>query len=340
MEKRYQVFVSSTFEDLREERQEVMQALLELDCIPSGMELFPAANEDQWTIIRKVIDDCDYYIVVVGGRYGSVGPDGKSYTQMEYEYALAKQKPIVAFLREQPEEISAAKTEATEKGRVALEKFRALVKLKTVRTYKNASDLGSVVSRSIVKLIKTNPAVGWIRADESAGSEYAQEILALRKQVEELKTQAARSEREGPPGSKNLAQGNETYSIDFLATYKKGEDALEWMIPKKVRWIDISRFLLPLIQAGASENYIGDSLDDKYLGDIFAKVKKTEKEVSEFSIDIDQDSLRTILFQHQALGLIARSSQSGKSKWVLTTHGERALTMLYAVPSTKGISRS
>ena len=53
MDKRYQVFVSSTYEDLQEERQQVMQALLELDCIPSGMELFPAANDDQWTLIKK-----------------------------------------------------------------------------------------------------------------------------------------------------------------------------------------------------------------------------------------------------------------------------------------------
>ena len=80
MDKRYQVFVSSTFADLQEERQEVMQALLELDCIPSGMELFPAANEDQWTLIKKVIDDCDYYMVILGGRYGSIGPSGHSYT--------------------------------------------------------------------------------------------------------------------------------------------------------------------------------------------------------------------------------------------------------------------
>ena len=54
MDTRYQVFVSSTFEDLQEERQEVMHALLELDCMPSGMELFPAANDDQWTLIKKV----------------------------------------------------------------------------------------------------------------------------------------------------------------------------------------------------------------------------------------------------------------------------------------------
>jgi len=41
MDRRYHVFVSSTYEDLREERREVMQALLALDCIPTGMELFP-----------------------------------------------------------------------------------------------------------------------------------------------------------------------------------------------------------------------------------------------------------------------------------------------------------
>ncbi len=50
-EKRFQVFVSSTFQDLVEERREVIQALLELDCIPAGMELFPATNEDQWALI-------------------------------------------------------------------------------------------------------------------------------------------------------------------------------------------------------------------------------------------------------------------------------------------------
>ena len=47
MDKRYQVFICSTFKDLQEERHEVMQVLLGLDCIPSGMELFLATNETQ-----------------------------------------------------------------------------------------------------------------------------------------------------------------------------------------------------------------------------------------------------------------------------------------------------
>lgn len=45
MDKRYQVFVSSTFTDLKEERKHVIQTLMEMDCIPAGMELFPAIDE-------------------------------------------------------------------------------------------------------------------------------------------------------------------------------------------------------------------------------------------------------------------------------------------------------
>jgi len=123
MEKRYQVFVSSTYEDLREERQQVMQVLLELDCIPSGMELFPAADEDQWTLIKSVIDDCDYYIVIVGGRYGSMGPEGKSYTQMEYEYAVYRGKPVIGFLHSDPEKIEAGKTEKGTDGNASSKSF-------------------------------------------------------------------------------------------------------------------------------------------------------------------------------------------------------------------------
>ena len=46
MDKRYQVFVSSTYTDLMDERKSVTQTLMELDCIPAGMELFPAVDEE------------------------------------------------------------------------------------------------------------------------------------------------------------------------------------------------------------------------------------------------------------------------------------------------------
>ena len=75
VDKRHQVFVSSTFADLQEERQTVMQVLLEADCIPAGMELFPASGE-LWELIQNVIEESDYYVVILAGRYGSITAEG------------------------------------------------------------------------------------------------------------------------------------------------------------------------------------------------------------------------------------------------------------------------
>ena len=111
MEKRYQVFVSSTYADLKEERQHVIQALMEMDCIPAGMELFPAADEEQWEFIKKVIDDCDYYLLVIGGRYGSTTDNGISYTEKEFDYAVEQGLKVVALIHGSPQEVPFGKSE-------------------------------------------------------------------------------------------------------------------------------------------------------------------------------------------------------------------------------------
>lgn len=168
MDKRYQVFVSSTYEDLKEERQAVIQALLELNCMPAGMELFPAADDDQQTLIRKVIDDCDYYLVIVGGRYGALSPSGISYTQMEYEYAVSTGKPVIGFIHRNPGSIAAEKTEASEDGRAKLQSFRELIQQKMCKFWTTPHDLAAAVSTSLVKLKEEKPAVGWVRGGVSS----------------------------------------------------------------------------------------------------------------------------------------------------------------------------
>lgn len=181
MEKKYQVFVSSTYRDLTEERQEVIQALLELDCIPVGMELFPAADDDQWTLIKRLINDCDYYILIVGGRYGSLNEKGISYTQMEYEYALSCSIPIISFLHKNPENITIGKSEKEPVLQDKLNEFRKFVELKMCKYWESSTELGSQVSRSLVKLIKDKPRPGWTRADKATPEEVVREILELKK---------------------------------------------------------------------------------------------------------------------------------------------------------------
>ncbi len=65
-----------------------MQALLELDCFPAGMELFPSSDDDQWTLIKRESDHSDYYLVIVTGKYSSLSIEGFSYTEREYDYAF------------------------------------------------------------------------------------------------------------------------------------------------------------------------------------------------------------------------------------------------------------
>lgn len=122
--KRYQVFVSSTYQDLTDERAAVIQAILNLEHLPAGMEMFPAANADQMTLIKRVIDESDYYVVVVAGRYGSVDAEGISYTEQEYDYAVQTGKPILGFVHGDPDRIEAGKTDQKDAAREKLAEFR------------------------------------------------------------------------------------------------------------------------------------------------------------------------------------------------------------------------
>lgn len=99
MKRRLQVFVSSTFTDLLDERQAAVAAILKSGHIPAGMELFNAGDKSQLDTIKSWIDESDVYMLILGGRYGSVEPvSGKSYTELEFDYAISKGKPVFAVV--------------------------------------------------------------------------------------------------------------------------------------------------------------------------------------------------------------------------------------------------
>ena len=97
MKKKLQIFISSTFEDLKKERQLVIEAILEMGYLPAGMEYFTSNDAQQFEIIKRWIKESDAYLLIIGGRYGSINQfdlQGRSYTHMEYEYAKNIKKPI------------------------------------------------------------------------------------------------------------------------------------------------------------------------------------------------------------------------------------------------------
>ena len=167
------MFVSSTYEDLKRERQAVMLALLESKCIPAGMELFPAASVKQWELIKRVIDESDYYLVLVGGRYGSIPARSEkktSYTEREFNYAAKRGKPILGFYHGNPDKLSPKRREKTAIGQKRLDQFRAKIKNLPCRHWNSPMDLGSAVKTAIAYAIERNPQPGWVRGGSPSDS--------------------------------------------------------------------------------------------------------------------------------------------------------------------------
>ena len=188
MNKRYQIFISSTFSDLKEERNKVMQTIMSLDCIPAGMELFPAMDEEQFEFIKRVIDDCDYYLLIVGARYGSMDDNGVSYTEKEYDYAVSNGIPVLAFLHQDISSLPIGKADFDAELQNKLNNFRQKVETgRLVQYWNNPDDLNAKVAVSIPKTIKMYPRTGWVRANLQSSVESLQEMNDLRKELAELR---------------------------------------------------------------------------------------------------------------------------------------------------------
>lgn len=124
MEKKYQIFISSTYRDLKSARLKVRDAILSMYHFPVGMEMFGALDEDQWEVIKRDIDASDYYVLIIGKMFGSEVPgEGISYTQKEYRYAVEQGIPVLAFLIKDDADVPKTYQE-TEKDRI--DKLKAL----------------------------------------------------------------------------------------------------------------------------------------------------------------------------------------------------------------------
>lgn len=191
-EKKLQIFVSSTYTDLIEERQAAVEAILSAGHIPAGMELFSAGDESQMTVIERWIDESDVYLLILGGRYGSIDTkSGKSFTQLEYEYALEKKKPLFAVVIK-PE---ALEIKVKAKGSRMLEQenpkllreFQTSVQKNLVKFWADKKDIKLAIHETISDFIYRKELTGWIRGNNLDAALLAQEIARLTNENFELR---------------------------------------------------------------------------------------------------------------------------------------------------------
>lgn len=215
--KKYQVFISSTYEDLKEERHAASEILLELGCIPIGMEQFPASNMSQMEYIKKMLDNCDYYILISAGRYGSIDPtDNCGYTEKEYDYAIEKGIPVMSFLYKNLDLLPDGKKDRSKEKKKKLELFRKKISSdKLVKFYSSKDELKLQIATSLHKCMMDYPAVGWIRAEgREMDKAFERRINSYLKEHEEF----TYSEENNSAGGKTVIIGKKKFTSENEAS--------------------------------------------------------------------------------------------------------------------------
>src|SRR5262249_30078392 len=170
--RKLQIFVSSTYEDLVDHRLGAMEAILAAGHIPAAMEQFSPGDETAWEKIRTWIDESDGFILILGGRYGSIEPgSGKSYVQLEYEYAKEKSKPffsVVVSEKHQEERVKEFGLKIHEKEHTEkYSEFKRTVTEHLCKFWNDKKDIQAAIFQKLPEWALRPDIGGWIRADQA-----------------------------------------------------------------------------------------------------------------------------------------------------------------------------
>lgn len=310
--KKYQVFVSSTFNDLKEERNAVLMRLLLDGFIPAGMELFGAVDEDIFNHIKRIIDVSDYYVVIVGNRYGATDAEGVSYTEKEYLYAKEKKIPVLALIHSDPGTLQGKHVENA-KLKKKLEAFRK--SLKTGRLVDFWTDKATLVQNAMSALHKEAnlfPGTGWVRADAAGSVETIAELNTALKKVETLEAKVATLE--AVPAYQDLAGLDDPVVV--AGTYSLASQERTWAVT--ATWRFVAEVVTGRVLSAQWDHILRSALTKVFFdkSGVF-----NHRSVSIYAMS--DDSFERIGAQLRAYKLITITPQTGGCGWQTTNAGEK-----------------
>lgn len=268
MNKKLQVFISSTFIDLKEERQAAVSAILKAGHIPAGMELFKAADKSQWEIIKRWIDASDVYMLILGGRYGSIDPKtGVSYTELEYDYAVETKKPLFAVVIEDSaieEKVKNNGLDFLERERPSeLKLFREKVLQNMSSFFHDLKDIRLTVMESLPEIAQMNNLSGWVSGDDVPDVQaLINEVNGLREKIKDLEKENNQLRINKSAGFSNdfetleeilkaiqikipndVSGRDEDYELSLFTLFERCKDTLVTGVTNKINQKETTSFL-------------------------------------------------------------------------------------------------
>jgi len=239
LDKRYQVFISTSGSEMQPERIILSQTLVGMGFFSWGLE---QRNPLSTAFARRQIDDCDYVVILLGSQYGEQSVSGVGYMHLEYIYAVTKQKPIIVFMHDDPASREPSLHDAKAELREKFYDFRKLLQneVDQVFTYRSLRDLEMAVRLNMPQMLERYPVTGWVRP---------QNAQALHDEIDQLKARIAQMEAEAgkrepdPFLSLPKVSMHEIFSFEYrMHAYQDG-NFKELKIQKKLTWAELLAIL-------------------------------------------------------------------------------------------------
>lgn len=145
------VFLSSTFEDMKEYRKAIIDRIIKRRMVPICMENWGANANKVTSVITDEVKKADIYLGIFGTRYGYVDENtNMSMTEIEYMEALASNKPILVYIAKN------AKDDITtgDNSQKMLELLTEIEKERIVYYFNSIDQLGEQVFADLERYIK------------------------------------------------------------------------------------------------------------------------------------------------------------------------------------------
>jgi hypothetical protein len=317
---KYQVFISSTYDDLQHERQQVIKAILEMGHIPVGMEMFSAADEEQWSIIKRQIDETDYYVVILAHRYGSTTPEGLSFTEKEYDYAVQQGVPTIGFIIDAAANWPANHVDTDPTNKAALDAFKKKLKQKLVQFWGSADILKGQVAVSLMKVINARPRPGWVRGTEIPGAEVLKELTRLSRENSELRERKLPSQKDETADIRKTFQ--ELLQRELIIAFWV-QSKNDWAAERKTNLLILFSYIGPNLMVESSLEKLANSI-----GLFFYKGKEPLRD----RWPVPSNYVRDWLFDLSVYDLVQPSNRKHPVRdqseyWSLTPRGKKALAL-------------
>lgn len=322
MPKKYHIFISSTMDDLKSERQALCRIIFELGHIPVCMDSLDITEKTGWRIVKKNIAESDYFVSLVAHRYGQL-PEGlcgkTSVAEIEYAQAIKARVPILALIIADKARWKAAKKDTEHKVVVALNDFKEKLKSHPFSEWLNMQDLKQNARELLSRELALNPAGGWVPGSERAAPETANALGRLMAENEELRRQLAIR-----GGGRGRLQKQARHVLEALASnrvslsffYADGEN---WENTIECRFLKLFKLLVPELYLGKTSSDISRFLGSILNPDLSRAVRKDYPTPS--------NTIKKIMADLHSLRLVQYISNGNEEIWQISDYGKEIYSL-------------